>query len=238
MNKFGAILRITLLMLCGSLLLNCAHRPTVYIYGKYLSEKEIAELEEQLDAEDYQVKVNDLDFPTTISQNSILYSLLLISPESIDKTSEIAERMGMPVSRVIALTEGNHWYTKNSLAVFLFPNNLDTEGGLLTRDLAHRYDSVDCEYPIALYLYTDGSYEFIGITTREQDTSDIAGTWHYRQYPYLELKPTGSKFSTQYLQISQPVERDQVSEIAIIQLIALSSQIIPASCALQYGIRR
>ena len=100
----------------------CASPPTVYLYGKYLEPSKVQALSEQLTDQGLNVEVNDFDFPTSVSTNTLLYSLLLQSPEAIDNTTSIAEHAGYSINRVQSLTQGNHWYTKNSLALFVFPD--------------------------------------------------------------------------------------------------------------------
>ena len=68
----------------------CASPPTVYLYGKYLEPSKVQALSEQLTDQGLNVEVNDFDFPTSVSTNTLLYSLLLQSPEAIDNTTSIA----------------------------------------------------------------------------------------------------------------------------------------------------
>jgi hypothetical protein len=231
-NKFA---RTSVFFACFIALVSCASKPTIYVYGKYLSEVEVAQLERKLIEENFNVKVNELDFPTTISTNAILYSFMLKEPSTIDTVTEISEQLNMPIKSISSLKEGNHWYTKNALALFIFPQSTDKLGDLLMQDLVHRYQAEDCDSAIELHLYKDGSYHLSNI---DESLGQQTGRWHYRQYPYLELQEKGANYSSHYFEISQSLEKDQISEIKITQLIPLSSYIIPQDCLFRFGLRQ
>ncbi|QJR80113.1 hypothetical protein CA267_004625 [Alteromonas pelagimontana] len=52
-------------------LAGCASQPTVYLYGKYLSDEQKTALIQQLRSKEYKVKLNDFDFPTAINQKRL-----------------------------------------------------------------------------------------------------------------------------------------------------------------------
>lgn len=223
---------ILLLLLCG-----CASQPTVYVYGKYLSDDQKRTIAQDLARNDYNVEVNALDFPTTISENTVLYSLMLQDPAVIDNVAAIAEETGMRVNRIEALTSGNHWYTKNSLALFLLPEQMDKPRGLFTQDLVHTYISEGCNTTLTLTLHDDGSYTLSGESVAGDYAQSAAGNWLYRQYPYIELRPTGAEFSNQYFEISLQHTRDQISPITFIILNPIQSPLVSETCTLQFGLR-
>ena len=124
------------------LVTGCANKPTVHVYGKYLDTPKLHSLTEKLKEQGLNVEANEFDFPTTVNSNTLLYSLLLRSPEVIDRTASIAELEGFPITNMQALTQGNHWYTKDSLALFLFPDGRKPKGTLLAQDLTNTYLSL------------------------------------------------------------------------------------------------
>ena len=128
--KFSVLMLLSILLL---LLPGCSSKPTVYVYAKYLDDNERNKLTNNLTKEGLDVKSNEFDFPSTVTSNTVLYSLLLQEPDAIDKTSEIADTLGFPIHSVQMLTQGNHWYTKNSLALFLLPEGGRPDGTLLSR---------------------------------------------------------------------------------------------------------
>jgi hypothetical protein len=116
------IITCFLTLACAFLIGGCANNPTVHLYGKYLEESKLQALTEKFKEQGLNVDANEFDFPTAVNSNTLLYSLLLRSPDVIDKAASIAELEGFPITNMQALTQGNHWYTKDSLALFLFPD--------------------------------------------------------------------------------------------------------------------
>lgn len=226
------------LMLLFSLgIVACSSQPTVYLYGKYLDESQKTQIQLQLQANEYLVEINDFDFPTSITRSTILYSLFLKDPESITQVERVAEKAGIKIERTQSLTEGNHWYTKNSLALFLLPENPAGLVPVFQKDLAQTFLSEECDTALSLTLFQNGSYVFSAQNTTSLEADLLEGTWAYRQYPYIELKRQGGQFSDFYFEISRTIEADRVSEIEFIKLSSLSLQHFPKGCVFVYGQR-
>lgn len=245
-----------LMFLFGLFLLlpGCSSKPTVYVYAKYLNNNQRNELTNNLTKEGLDVKSNEFDFPSTVTSNTVLYSLLLQEPDAIDKTSEVANTMGFPIRSVQMLTQGNHWYTKNSLALFLLPEGGRPDGTLLSQDLAHEYQAETCPENTVLTLNPNGTFELIlgdnniderdaysnSNNARNSGSKKASGQWKLRQFPYLELQENGSRYANFYFEISQSEETDQISAIHFINLstINVNSTIpLPLSCVFTYGER-
>ena len=216
----------------------CASHPTVYLYGKYLEQSKVQALSEQLTDQGLDVEVNDFDFPTSVSTNTLLYSLLLQSPEAIDNTISIAENAGYSINSVQSLTQGNHWYTKNSLALFVFPDGNRPHGTLLAQDLIHSYIANGCGNGERLTLYKDGTYTLTLQTPTSSE--DVKGKWKYRQFPYLELQEPNSPYANYYFEISRVESEDKVSKLDLTHLHLLnanSTNPLASECVFTYGVR-
>ena len=246
--KFSVLMLLSILLL---LLPGCSSKPTVYVYAKYLDDNERNELTNNLTKEGLDVKSNEFDFPSTVTSNTVLYSLLLQEPDAIDKTSEIADTLGFPIHSVQMLTQGNHWYTKNSLALFLLPEGGRPDGTLLSQDLAHQYQTDTCSENTVLTLNPNGTFELIlgennanaQKTNSNSSSSTLmktSGQWKLRQFPYLELQENGASYANFYFEISQSKETDQISEIHFINLTTInvnSTTPLPLTCVFSYGER-
>jgi hypothetical protein len=219
------------------LLSGCANQPTVYVYAKYLNDAQKKDIHNKLKSEKYQVKLNEFDFPTTITENTIIYSLLLREPEMIDKAIELAADAGLPVQRTQGLTEGNHWYTKNSIALFLFPERRDKQLGLFRQDLLNDYTGENCGKESTLSLKKDGSFKLLASSEGKPNSQAKEGKWLYRQYPFIELKINGAPYADYYFEIKQYKGRDEVSEIEFTKLILLNSGSLPEECSFLHGTR-
>ena len=246
--KFSVLMLLSILLL---LLPGCSSKPTVYVYAKYLDDSERNELTNNLTKEGLDVKSNEFDFPSTVTSNTVLYSLLLQEPDAIDKTSEVADNLGFPIHSVQMLTQGNHWYTKNSLALFLLPEGGRPDGTLLSQDLAHKYQADTCSENTLLTLNPNGTFELIlsdNNSSAQKNNSNssnsvlkrASGQWKLRQFPYLELQEDGANYANFYFEISQSKEIDQISEIHFINLTTInvnSTTPLPLTCVFTYGER-
>lgn len=220
------------------LVVGCVNKPTVHIYAKYLSEEKISKLSRQLKTEKLDIEVNKFDFPTSITQNTIIYSLLLDDPNLISHAEDSAYKAGMPITKQQSLTEGNHWYTKNSLAMFLLPDTSSGAAVFFRQDLFHEFVGEHCAEGISLTLEENGTYLFAGKSSPALGNKPLLGAWKFRQYPYLELKRQGSKYATYYFEISQYTKRDRVSDISIIKLSPVNKNLFPKNCEFLYGLRQ
>jgi len=176
------------------------YQPTVYVYAKYLNDAQKKDIHNKLKSEKYQVKLNEFDFPTTITENTIIYSLLLREPEMIDKAIELAADAGLPVQRTQGLTEGNHWYTKNSIALFLFPERRDKQLGLFRQDLLNDYTGENCGKESTLSLKKDGSFKLVASSEGKPNSQAKEGKWLYRQYLFIELKINDAPYADYYFE--------------------------------------
>lgn len=218
-----------------TLLAGCSSIPTVHIYGKYLDASEKRLLMEKFEQDKYTLKFNELDFPTSITHNTLLYSLLLKDPETIDHAQFHAEQAGLPVVQVSALAEGNHWYTKNSMALFLFPQHEAGATLFFRQDLVHTYQGENCGSEIELALNENGRFT---LTNKLETPLDLGkGVWKFRQYPYIELQKDESSYADYYFEISRYRGRDNISDIDFIKLTFLNSGDLPKECTFLYGMR-
>lgn len=237
MKKLYKLILLPVILLTG-----CSSPPTVYVYAKYLNENQKNVLSTQFKKEDYNVEFNRLDFPTTINENSMLYSLFLQEPELIARAKSIVENMGLPLESISALTSGNHWYTKNSVALFLFPNNKRALGAIFRQDLSQTYQAEKCGGEHTLRLNEDGTFRLIEKPLSEKSLFEkpkvTKGSWFYRQYPYLELQKQGANYSEYYFEISNFTKHDKVSEIEFVKLAYLNSSHFVEGCYFLHGTRR
>lgn len=220
-------------MLTG-LLAACSNQPTVHLYGKYLTPDARTVLVHELEQNHFTVVENTLDFPHGVEQSALLYSLLLQSADSITRVSDVVNRQGYELHAVAPLEQGNHWYTKNSLALMLRPPGSQDGAQVLIQDLPYEYRSVKCEQRLRLLLTPHRRYTLWDpanpIPTHSQ------GTWHYRQAPYLELRADdGIAFS--YYSIKRTIETDIVSRINMLTLTPLQALAGAKDCEFNYGER-
>lgn len=231
---------ITTLFIGFSILLTgCSTLPTVHLYAKYLDNHQAREVKRVLEqTNQYHVELNSFDFPASITENTLLYSLLLKNGENIQRVSALSKSIGFPIAHNKALAQGNHWYTKDALALFLFPAIRNKEVHLFWQDLVHNFKGENCGADASLALKRNSVF-VLEIATAEQDNSanTIEGMWKYRQFPYLELEKHGSDYSEYYFEIKHYSVVDQISEIAMLELTSLNTGHLPEDCKFLFGQR-
>lgn len=228
------MLRQVCILVWICMLAGCASKTSVHLYAKYMSEQEQQHLRQALEHNGFNVSVNTLGFPASVEATTLLYSLLLKDSQDIDSVTGIAASQGISVTHIRSLTEGNHWYTKNSLALFVLP---DDYRGILKPDLLHTFITDKCSQTLSLALHSNGTFTIkqTGEPVSGQ-TANRQGSWHYRQPPYLELRfANGRDFS--YYQIHKRSESDIVSAMQVIRLIPLQGIRQASQCELMYAER-
>lgn len=222
-------------------LAGCASPTTVHIYGKYFDDTDLQPLVAILEEHEYQVETNSLDIPSTISENAILHSLMLDDNTKVDQVQQLANQSGFNINHLLPLTRANHWYTKNSMALILFPENPASSGHIFRQDLDNDYTSENCNYELTMQLNSDGNFQIVGEVADYQWTKEEehlrSGVWYYRQFPYLELRPQNRTERSMYFEISKHSKRDKISEIELLKLTPLGNYPWIGKCGFEYGER-
>ena len=228
-----------LLIFIAFLLSGCTSQPTVYIYGKYLNNDQKEAIINTFEKSDkYHVEINDFDFPTDITENTLLYSLFIQKPESIDIASSLSASAGFSIQQKQVFTVGNHWYTKDSIALFLFPKIIDNDMTFFKQDLINDYKAQNCGTATSLKLNKNGSFNLESLSQGGDNIIEsIDGIWKYRQYPYLELQKKGSPYADYYFEIRRFKGADKVGEIEFLELVSLNTSSLPEGCSFLIGTR-
>lgn len=230
-------IRFILLSALLLLLAGCSAQPTVHIYGKYLKVDTVQQLEQQFVELGYQAEINQLDTPVSITENTILYSLMLEEQATLDNAVAALQQSGFEVNLLQPMVRGNHWYTKNSLALILFPTDSSTNNHFYQQDLVHQYQVSECKTPLRLQLNADFSYQLTGREWTQEELPLVRGSWHYRQYPYVELRPGNNTQWHMYFEISRSTTTDQISRIEMQKLSPLEPYKLISGCTFEVGER-
>ena len=231
------MLRITLLVL-SVLLGGCSSTTTLHLYAKYLTAEQTQQIEQHLKQQGYEVKVNQHLFPTSVNQSSLVYSPMLKHAESLDVVADSLASIDWNVYSFSPLVASNHWYTKNSIGVFLVPPGVYPHARSEVANLAAVYQAEACEQPIHVTLNPDRTYEISGVTHDEVYDWEKTGTWRVTEYPFLELRSYGDPvYRSFYFTVKQSTEVDKVSAIDITRLMPVEPYNIFGQCHFAAGIR-
>lgn len=228
-------LRSLFLFLCILLLQGCSST-NVYLYKRYLSDKEAASISQKLEAAGYQVETNDFRFPDAIQSTTVVYSPMLQSEKSLNTAISLLADIGWETVDILPLFKGNHWYSKNSLGLFLLPEGVKQNDRVASQDLANSYQVRGCDTSVTLHLNRDNTYQMSFANQHQEKTDHLEGIWKLRSYPYLELTSHNKRWWF-YFKIEQKVEVDKVSAINILELKPQDNYPFFANCSFVYGLR-
>ncbi|OCQ23891.1 hypothetical protein A7985_08110 [Pseudoalteromonas luteoviolacea] len=120
--------------------------------------------------------------------------------------------------------------------MYPFPKN-SANSPLLKQALARRFKTTECDLSFDLKLSSNGHYEISGPPVSDENKRLLKGTWHYVQYPYLELRPYKGISWSRYFEIHQVIKQDKVSQIEVLQLHPIENHHITQNCFFENGVR-
>jgi hypothetical protein len=223
------------MMLLSITLLSCSSTD-VHLYTRYLSDTEIEKISSKLKESNFSVVINTLPFPETISQSTLLYSPFIQGDKTLDLLIKSLANIDWDIPNVESLVSGNHWYSKNSVGLFLLPEGIKQKDRIAIQDLANNYDSSNCDTLVSLNLNKNNTYRLSFTNKINERTDHLKGTWKIRSYPYIELTSSNQRWWF-YFEIEQKVETDQVSKINIIELKSIDRYSFFPNCSFVNGIR-
>jgi hypothetical protein len=223
------------MMLLSITLLSCSSTD-VHLYTRYLSDTEIEKISSKLKESNFSVVVNTLPFPETISQSTLLYSPFIQGDKTLDLLIKSLANIDWDISNVESLVSGNHWYSKNSVGLFLLPEGIKQKDRIAIQDLANNYESRNCDTLVSLNLNKNNTYRLSFTNKINERTDHLKGTWKIRSYPYIELTSSNQRWWF-YFEIEQKVETDKVSKINIIELKPIDRYSFFPNCSFVNGIR-
>ncbi len=225
-----------LLISCAFILAAC-QQTTVLIYARYLPEADVQNLTNKLEQAEYQVEINEHPFPKGVANTAIIASPFLSDREALGNIEMILAQNQWPVYDVRTLTSENHWFTKETIGVFLLPEGIDPHEGTNVKDLSNNYTSRDCDNDVTLTLNPDGSYVITAQPVEGLDPEVYDGQWSVRTPEYLELL-TGAVYPINfYFHLAHNIEQDKVSKIKMISLRPVEPYDIFNQCELVHGTR-
>ncbi len=208
----------------------------MHLYKRYLSDEQAQRITQKLEALDYNVKANVLVFPDEIQKSTIVYSPFIDGEKNLDSFIAEIGQLGWPDVELQALFKGNHWYSKNSIGLFLIPEGVKQTDKMHSQDLVNQYNSEQCEVSAQLFLKRDQTYQLLYTKDPNTLTEHKTGTWTLTGYPYIELTSSNGDWRF-YFEIHQSNISDVVGKVDLLQLKPLSSHHVYPNCVFSFGVR-
>jgi hypothetical protein len=208
----------------------------VHLYTRYLSDTEIEKISSKLDESNFKVVPNTLSFPDNIYQSTLIYSPFIKGDKTLDTLINSLSEVGWSIPIVEALVSGNHWYSKDSVGLFLLHEGVKQKDKIANQDLANDYESRNCGTIVSISLNKNNTYQLSFTNKTNERTDHLKGSWKIRSYPYIELTSFNERWWF-YFEIEQKVESDKISKIEIIELKPVESYSFFPNCSFVNGVR-
>lgn len=224
------------LILIVALLLSACSQTTVHLYARYLSAVEITQINKALTAKNVQVKINQLGFPASITQSSLIFSPVIDDPKAVNTVLDSLYEMGWPIHHTSMLFVDNHWYQENSVALMLVPPDVDPQNKTSPQDMAKPYTSDSCGLNLTINLRKNGQYQILAPADYRIDADLTRGTWKITHFPYLTLHPTRTEWPL-FFELMHAQTHDQIGAIQMTELRPLGDYIFLGGCTFKFGLR-
>jgi hypothetical protein len=151
---------------------------------------------------------------------------------SIDKIEATLIELGYNIKSIDALVASNHWYTKNTVGLYLVPEGYEPNSDNNIKNIAFHYQSEECETTTELHLLKSGRF-----TYKIASNIIITGRWSITEYPYILLE-NDDPYLSFYYEIKKSQRVDKISKIEVIELHPVNNAQIITNCKLIYGVRK
>lgn len=230
MAKIKSVFKYMVIFLYLITLASCS-TTTVHVNRIYLNEAESKKIKSELEEKGFNVEFNEHLYPNDIYSTTILYSPFLTEIDAVDNVEDTLSVLGYDINSISSLVASNHWYTKNTIGLYIVPNDVVPNDGKNIKDISNEYKSLNCDKLIKLSLKNNGEFLY----TQKGEVA-VSGKWSLTQYPYIFLEKLDPYVSV-YYEIKKSKRVDQISHINITELQPLSFSNVISDCTLTYGIR-
>jgi len=225
-----SLFRCMLILFCLITILSCS-TTTVHVNKTYLNEAESKRIKSELERKGFNVEFNDHLYPNDVLSTTILYSPFLTEVSAVDNVGDTLSELGYDIKNINSLVVSNHWYTKNTMGLYIVPNEVVPNDGKNIKDIANQYKSLNCDTFIELNLKKNGEFLY-----SKKGEIAVSGKWSLTQYPYISLEMSEPYFDV-YFEIKKSKRTDQISHVDITELHPINRENVISPCTLTYGVR-
>ena len=211
----------------------CSSGPQVLLFRYYLSDQEVNDITQKMQQAGLSVTINQLAFPTDLTQSTLIYSPMLEDHSVVDLSLDSIRSLGWEVYAVTPLAMQNHRFTRNTIGLYLLP-----EGQSHQSELVNEYQNRGCQTEAKIVFKQDNTYaiRLAAPITENALQQQLRGIWKVRSYPYVELQPFDSEQHL-YFEMHKEIESDLVGKIEMTKLIPLESYRLFPQCHFVAGVR-
>ena len=170
----------------------CSSAPTVHVFPHYLSKAEKEKVVVSLAKAEFNVEISEQVPPLNIAQNSIVFTPMVESDNTINELMAILAGVGFEVSSANLIFSGNHSFSQNNLGVYLFPNDFVPPVSVHSIPIASEYMGDNCAYSNTLTLHENRQFTLLveqwNDATDRYDESNYKGFWSREDADTIQLR--------------------------------------------------
>ncbi len=225
-------MKLVAVLIIPTLLLACTTTTTIHLNVKYLEKEAQKKIVTDLNAAGFEVVTNKVDFPGDNLQSTIIYSPFLKNSESVNDVISTIKKHDYNVVQVDMLANSNHWYTKDSIGLYLLPTDFKPATQSISDKIIGDYVTHDCEQDASLFIKQSGewSYQYSG-------GDDAKGNWSILDSTYLFIE-RDEPWINLYFKFSFSQQADMLGSVNITKLIPLNDSRYIVKCGFIKGIRQ
>lgn len=225
-------MRFIAALIISTLLLACTTPTTVHLNVKYLEKEAQKIIVTDLNTAGFEVVTNKVDFPGDNLQSTIIYSPFLKNSDSVNDVISTIKKHNYNVVQVDMLANSNHWYTKDSIGLYLLPADFKPATQSISDKIIGDYVTQNCEHDASLSIKQSGdwTYQYSGGDDAEGNWSILDSTYLFieRDEPWINL----------YFEFSFSQQADMLGSVNITKLVPLNDSRYIVKCGFIKGIRQ
>ena len=163
------------------LLSSCTSKTQINLFAAHLDQKQVNNITGVIDPTVFELRVNHVVFPKSISQNTLIYTPSLNSNQNISALINALTDIGYDINAVSLLHQDNQSFTENNIGLYLVPAGYKPRKINMIQNIVNEYGSITCHQTSNLYLKESGEFKIevdIWLDIEERYGEYIVkGTW-------------------------------------------------------------
>ncbi len=225
-------MKLVVALITSFLLVACTVPTTVHLNVKYLDQDAQQEIVTDLTTAGFNVVTNKVDFPGNHLQSTIIYSPLIKNTDSVNTLLSTVKKRDYQVVQVDMLANSNHWYTKDSIGLYLLPTDFKPAKQTINDKMVGDYVTHNCEHDASLSIKQSGEW-----TYQYSGGDDVKGNWSILDSTYLFIE-RDEPWINLYFEFSFSQQTDMLGSVNITKLVPLNDSSYIVKCGFIKGIRQ
>jgi len=173
------------------LLSSCSSKTKINLFAAHLDKKQVNNITNVIDPTAFELTINRVVFPESISQNTLIYTPTLNSNKKITTLISALTDIGYDITTVSLLHQDNQSFTENNIGLYLVPEGYRPSKTNVIKNIVNEYGSSTCQHTSNLYLKENGNFKIeVDLwLEKEQRYGEyvVEGTWQKDKNEIVQL---------------------------------------------------